>query len=276
MPIPRPAAARLSGCPAHSLGRRGQSLIDAGRLMRIAAAFYKGADRRRRFRLAEQQAVHAAAEDLAELPRIEADVCGIGAVDRRLDDDCRRAVTRAGRAALDEPAHIFGEARHVERPVLHADIDVIGPDMRVFAPLRVGQHVAAMAAGVIDRLVLLQKFDGAVDMVGHGFPVRVLSGVRISDTRPSMSTIYAFRPLQEMIAACRHHFELDNIAPVQVCVSSGRDTPGRGNRGCPACRRGLARGAQAEVIEPFIGGRSTIRHGVGRASLQCMHRGRIP
>jgi hypothetical protein len=28
-------------------------------------------------------------------------------------------VTRARRAALDEPAHIFGEPRHVERPMLH-------------------------------------------------------------------------------------------------------------------------------------------------------------
>ena len=100
--------------------------------------------------------MHAAPEDLAELPGVEADIGGIGAVDRRLDDDGRRAVTRARRAALDEPAHVFGEARHVERPVLHSDIDVIGPDVRVFAPLRVGQRVAAMAAGVIYRLVLLQ------------------------------------------------------------------------------------------------------------------------
>jgi hypothetical protein len=45
--------------------------------------------------------------------------------------------------------------------------------MRVFAPLRIGQHMAAMAAGVINRLILLQEFDRAVDAVGHGFPVRV-------------------------------------------------------------------------------------------------------
>src|SRR5205823_15131490 len=159
--------------------------------MRKAAAFDKGADRRCRFRLTQQHAMHAAAEDLAELPGIEADICGVGAVDRRLDDDRRRAVTRARRATLDEAAHIFSEARHVERPVLHSDIDVIGPDMRVFAPLRIGQHVAAMAAGVIDRLVLLQKFDGAVDAVGHGFPFRVSSGTKISATPRSMSTGYA-------------------------------------------------------------------------------------
>jgi hypothetical protein len=60
------------------------------------------------------------------------------------------------------------------------------------------------------------------------------------------------------------HFELDNISPVQVCVSSGTDTPGWGSHGCPACRRGLARSGQAEVIEPVIEGRSTIRHAVDR------------
>ena len=72
------------------------------------------------------------------------------------------------------------------------------------------------------------------------------------------------------------HFELDNISPVQVCVSSGTDTPGWGSRGCPACQRGLARGGQAEVIEPVIGGRSTIRHVVDRAPLQGTHRRRFP
>src|SRR5690348_17236303 len=160
--------------------------------MRIAAAFDKGADRRCRFRLAEQHAVHAAAEDLAELPCIEADIGSIGAVDRRLDDHRRRAMTRARRAALDEPAHIFGEPRHVERPVLHPDIYVIGPDMRVLAPLRIGQHVAAMTAGVIDRLILLQKLDGSVNAVRHGFPVQVSSDKKSSDARAHMSTDYPF------------------------------------------------------------------------------------
>ena len=112
----------------------------------------------------------AAAEDLAELPRIEPDIGGIGAVDRRLDNDRRRAVTRARRAALDEAPHVFGKTRHVERPMLHADIDVIRPDMRVFAALRIGQHVAAMAAGVVDRLILLQQLDSPVDALRHGFP----------------------------------------------------------------------------------------------------------
>ena len=51
--------------------------------------------------------------------------------------------------------------------VLHADIDVVGPGAGIVAALRVGQHVAAMRAVVVDRLILRQQFDGAVDAVGH-------------------------------------------------------------------------------------------------------------
>jgi hypothetical protein len=52
-------------------------------------------------------AVHAAAEDLAELPRVEADISRVGAVDRGLDDD-RRGLSRG------EPKvrrHFAGEIR---------------------------------------------------------------------------------------------------------------------------------------------------------------------
>ena len=135
--------------------------------MRVAAAFNEGAHRLSRLGLAHQHAMHAAAEDLAELPGVEADILPIGAVHRGFHDDRRRAVPRAGRPALDEPAHIFGEARHVEGAMLHADIDVVGPDMRILAPLRIGQHMAAVAAGVIDRLILFEELDGAVDATGH-------------------------------------------------------------------------------------------------------------
>ena len=131
----------------------GDVRIDPAAMMRIAAGFDKGAHGIRQLGLAQQNAVHAAAEDLAELPGVEADIGGVGAVDRRLDDDGRRAVARARRSALDEAAHVLGQARHVEGAVLHADIDVVGPGMRVLAALRVGQHVAAMAADVVDRLV---------------------------------------------------------------------------------------------------------------------------
>ena len=70
---PEAALARLSGCSAQPLGRRRQGGIDPGGLMGIAAAFDKGAHRSSRLGLAQQHAVHAAAEDLAELPRVEAD-----------------------------------------------------------------------------------------------------------------------------------------------------------------------------------------------------------
>jgi hypothetical protein len=62
-------------------------------VVRIAAGFDKGTDRVRRFGLAQQDPVHAAAEDLAELPGVEADIGGIGAVDRCLDDDGRGSVS---------------------------------------------------------------------------------------------------------------------------------------------------------------------------------------
>jgi hypothetical protein len=74
------------------------------------------------------------------------------------------------RAALCQAAHIFRKARHVERPVLHSDVDVIGPDMRVLAPLRIGHHMAAVTANVIDRLILLEEFDRSVDALGHSSP----------------------------------------------------------------------------------------------------------
>jgi hypothetical protein len=54
--------------------------------MGIAAAFDKGAQRSSRLGLAQQHAVHDAAEDLAELPRVEADISRVGAVDRGLDE----------------------------------------------------------------------------------------------------------------------------------------------------------------------------------------------
>ena len=117
-------------------------------MMGIAAGFDKGAHRVRRLGLAHQDPVHTAAEDLAELPGVEADIGGVGAVDRRLDDDRRGTVARAGRAAIDETAHVLGEARHVEGAVLHPDIDVVGPTLCVLAPLGIGQHMPAMAARI--------------------------------------------------------------------------------------------------------------------------------
>ena len=118
-------------------------------MMGIAAGFDKGAHRVRRLGLAHQDPVHTAAEDLAELPGVEADIGGVSAVDRRFDDDRRGTVARAGRAAIDETAHVLGEARHVEGAVLHPDIDVVGPTLCVLAPLGVSQRVSAMAADIV-------------------------------------------------------------------------------------------------------------------------------
>ena len=115
--------------------------------------------------------MHAAAEDLAELPGIVAHMRGVDAVDRRLDDDRRRAMARPRRPGIAHAAQVFGKARHVERAVLHADIHVVGPGAGIDAALRMGQHMAAVRAVVVDRLVLLQKFDAAIDPLTHkGLP----------------------------------------------------------------------------------------------------------
>jgi hypothetical protein len=74
----------------HSLDRRGQVRVDPGRVVRIAAGFDKRADGVCRFGLTQQDPVHAAAEDLTELPSVEANISGICAVDRGFDDDGRR------------------------------------------------------------------------------------------------------------------------------------------------------------------------------------------
>jgi hypothetical protein len=71
------------------------------------------------------------------------------------------------RAAVDQAPHVFGQARHIERPVLHPDIDIVGPAMGVLLARSVGQRVAGVAAAVIYRLVLRQQLDGSVDAVYH-------------------------------------------------------------------------------------------------------------
>ena len=113
-------------------------------MVRIAAGLDEGPHRIGGLRLAQQDAVGAAAEDLAELPGVETDIRLVRAVHRRLDDDSRRAMSGPRRSAIDHAAQIFREARHVERAVLHADIHVVGPGRRIDAALRAGQHVAAV------------------------------------------------------------------------------------------------------------------------------------
>ena len=107
--------------------------------------------------------MHAAAEDLAELPGVEADVVGVDAVHRCLHDHRGRAVVGTGRAAISQAAHVLGEAGHVEAAMLHADVDVVRPGAGIVLALRIGQHMAAVRADIVDRLVLRPQFDRAVD-----------------------------------------------------------------------------------------------------------------
>ena len=135
--------------------------------------------------------MHAAAEDLPELPGIEADVLRVGAVDRRLDD--HRGVRWPERVGppSTRPRRYSASPAMSNAAVLHADIDVIGPGARIVLALRVGQHVAAMRADVVDRLILRQQFDRAVDAVGHKGSLRssvaasVRPGPRAASSSPA-------------------------------------------------------------------------------------------
>ena len=60
------------------------------------------------------------------------------------------------RSAVYESLHVLVEPVHVERAVLHADVDVVCPDFGVGCPLVTRKHVAGMAAEVVDGLVLFQ------------------------------------------------------------------------------------------------------------------------
>src|SRR5271167_3815461 len=120
--------------------------------------------------------MHAAAENLPELPGAGADVVFVDAVDRRLDDYRGCAMAGAGRAALDKAARVRLEAGHIERPVLHAHIDVVGPVGSVLTALGKGEDVTAVSPVVIDRLILGQKLDCSVDPVGHGLGSLLPSG----------------------------------------------------------------------------------------------------
>src|SRR5437016_2215294 len=111
-----PARGRFTGGAVHSFDRRGQIRIDPGRMMRISGRFDKRANRTRRSRLAQQDSVNAAAEDLAELPGVEPQIGRVGAVDRGFDNDGRRVAARTGRAALNQAAHVFGEPAMSNEP----------------------------------------------------------------------------------------------------------------------------------------------------------------
>ena len=113
-----------------------------------------------------------AREDLAKLPTVEAHDLLINPFDWRFDDHRGRAMAAGGGTTVNQAAHVVVEPRHIKRAMLHADIDIVGPGVRIKFALLIGDDVASMAAGIIDRLILRQKFNGTVDTGWHGwFPV---------------------------------------------------------------------------------------------------------
>ena len=113
-----------------------------------------------------------AREDLAKLPTIEAHDLRINPFDRCFNNHRGRAMAAGGRTAVNQTAHIIVKASHIKRAMLHANIDIVSPGVGIEFALFIGEDVASMAAGIIDRLILRQKFNGTVDTGWHGwFPV---------------------------------------------------------------------------------------------------------
>ena len=155
----------------HAFQRRGHVGVDALGADGVAAGFHEGAHGFRRFGLAEDDAVHAAAEDLPELPGIVQHIGFRGAVDGRFHHHGGGTMAGAGGAAIDQAAHVGGEAGHVEGAVLHADVDIVGPGAGIDLALLVGEHVPGVVAGVVDADILLQQLDAAVDARHGSSPV---------------------------------------------------------------------------------------------------------
>jgi len=65
-------------------------------------------------------------KNLPELPRIVAHDVLTPAVNRHFDDDSWSAMTAVSRSAIDQASHKLVQPRHIESPVLHADVDVVG------------------------------------------------------------------------------------------------------------------------------------------------------
>ena len=96
----------------------------------------------------------AACENLSELPCVVTDGVFGRAVDRGFDDDGWGAVTAVRGATGDQAFHVVLQTAEVERTVLHAHVDVVGPSAGIFHPLFVRENRTRVAAGVVDRLVL--------------------------------------------------------------------------------------------------------------------------
>ena len=163
----RPSAGWADGTLKPRLGG-GQGRVDTLQVVRVPARFDQGADGGRGFSLTQQDAVHASPEYLPELPGAGPDMVFVDAIDRGLDDDGGGAMAGAGRSAGNEAAHVGLETGHVEAAVLHADVHVVGPGGGVLATLVKAEDVTAVWAVIVNRLILSQQLDGAVDPVGHG------------------------------------------------------------------------------------------------------------
>jgi hypothetical protein len=72
---------------------------------------------------------------------------------------------------IDQPTHVFIQPGHVEGAVFHADVDVVGPRLRVFAALLIRQNMPGVAPHIVDRLPSFQQLNGAIDTPCHDQPL---------------------------------------------------------------------------------------------------------
>ncbi len=80
-----------------------------------------------------------------------------------------------GGAAVHKPLHEAVQPRHIERAVLHPDVDVVGPRFRHPLSGFVGELVPGMAADVVDRLAGLEQLYHTIDPFRHLSPLSLHS-----------------------------------------------------------------------------------------------------
>src|SRR3954447_4899294 len=121
--------------------------------------------------MAKQYAMYSGSEHLREHPHISADGCLINPGDRHVHYHSRHLMTALPRTTLSQAPHVLRQAPHVERSVLHVVADIVSKRLGVFYALVEGANRARVGAGIVNRLALLQKLNGSIDVFRLG-PVR--------------------------------------------------------------------------------------------------------
>ena len=177
-----PHRAPRAGLRARAPRAHFQTQADALLVVGVAAAFDVGGHCFRHLGVAQQEGMHAARQELLELPGIGVD--GVGAVpqDRQFDHDGRGRVARGRGPAVQQPLHEFVEGPDVEQAVLHVDANHVGPGAGRGLAAGIGEFRHARAE---DGLPGFEQVNGLVD--GHGVNQGNVGGRR-GDHHPPQRT----------------------------------------------------------------------------------------